>query len=321
MGLTGAVVYAGNNSRRKAITLRKNNQVVAYESHDERWNRITHGVRGRKDRVLYSMDPVNGGPAFDVVGIPSKQIHRSPTAVYAVNALDTPIAGQSLTSEDRYDAQGNHIMQKDSTAEFQRAAAGLMRAYPGTRTFAFSNVHDDEADTGNVAESLDNFMEQMRLIPGNLDFFSYCGHGAEHQLPSAGLKMGRVVKRRGEKHWEESDAFSEFIDILRRSVKPGGNIIFYACSTGVVNGFAQGVSSKIPSLKVFGHTCAGQAKANPFKARIQAGAHETYASLLGDQFPAWKSYLKSGNDLWARYWNMTVNEIKAEISGKKRQAA
>jgi len=303
---SGACLYAGNNCRAKGWAYKVNNQRIGYARVDNNGDPIGQLVAPQRWR--YTIRPLTesaANPEFQVIGLPKAQIRSTLTQTYALNNPAMPMPGREMVYEDRRDAAGNVVLRPDSTSVFQPTGVGLWQRYRSLYR-AFTNVHDDQADGGTSADSLSNFMDMMRGLPNNLDFFAYAGHGYTAGLSSAGLARG-------------TSAYTEFIEILRRIVRPDGAIIFYACSTGAASGFAQTVSGDIPGVTVFGHEIPGHGQTNPFKVRVRAGVRETFQTLLGDDFARWRSYIKKKEcDIWRRYPWMSIESIKAEVQAGKQ---
>src|SRR5258708_4400269 len=179
-------------------------------------------------------------------------------------------------------------MRGDSTHVFQACARALQEKWSSVHLEPFANVHDDEKDDKleTVGMSFDNFKNAVNACPRNRDFFAYAGHGDKHELPSAGLRMRDTKNPK----W--------FIDRHREVVRPGGTIIFYACSAGVPGGIAHTVAQALPDRTVFGHIVPGHGSTNPDKARMIGGDHKTFRVLLDQDFPKWQSYIKSCSDIW-----------------------
>lgn len=186
----------------------------------------------------------------------------------------------------------------------------MKEAYAGSQSLEFFNVHDDAVDGGTESDSRKSFMEQMRKLNSNLDFFAYAGHGNGGSLGSACLNR---------KHEE----YQEFLNILRRVVKPGGTIIFYACCTGVANGFAQSVSSAVANVTVFAHSSSGHGQTNPEEVcgSTMAFARPSQTCWAPTTTSAGLRRLRAGGDLWRRYPFMTIEELKQELQTVDFRAA
>jgi hypothetical protein len=165
-------------------------------------------------------------------------------------------------------------------------------------------VHDDFSPEGDDSDSRKHFMEAVRKIDHNLDYFAYFGHGARSGLVSAQLYMVG-------KHTAEFDAF---VKILNDRVKPNGTIVFYACDTGDKNGFAEAISKRVPGRTVFGHDGPGDARTRPNVVRCRNGKAEPFKELLGADFHKWEGYIKSCSDIWRRFPWMSIEEIRNEVS-------
>jgi len=299
MSITGACVFAGNNSRWKGNSYRLNGQLIGFEKLGAKFEPVRAAIKNHPDKMRYTIKPINGTAEFDVVGPTAKKIGTTPVDTWD-NVDLTKLGPGKMAWEYRIDAGGGFVTKFDSTAVFEATGKGLKDYYPGTKAYEFANVHDDAAEGGSQADSLRNFMDEMRKLSGNLDFFAYAGHGCGSGLPSACL-------------YKKSEEYTEFIDILRRVLRPEGTIIFYACSTGVANGFASKVSTDLPSITVFGHQSAGHGQTNPEKARFYNGRRETFQELLGEDYARWTIHIKSGSDIWRRYPWMEVEELKQEL--------
>jgi hypothetical protein len=298
MSITGACVFAGNNSRWKGNSYRLNGTLIGFEKL-VKLEPARFEVPGHADRMRYTIKPINGTPEFDVVSVIAKKIGASPVDTWDPKDLTKLLPGK-MKWEYRINTEGGFVTRSDSTSVFEATGKGLADFYPGSQKLEFANVHDDAAEGGSQSDSLRNFMDEMRSIKGNLDFFAYAGHGCGSCLPSACL-------------YKKSPEYTEFIDILRRVLRPEGTVVFYACSTGVSSGFAQKVSEDIPNATVFGHQSAGHGQTNPEKARFYNGRRETFQELLGADYARWAIHIKSGSDIWRRYAWMDVDEIRQEV--------
>lgn len=290
--VTGACVYAGHDSREKSFL---------YENGSKRiWVVKGSKVPGHGDRQYYHQK-VDKQIVLTIAGGLSGPIQSHPTPVYDPKTMQK--AAGSLRYVDKTDSQGNYVMRGDSTHVFQACARALREKYSSVHLEPFANVHDDGVDDvkETVGMSFENFKKAVNACPANRDFFAYAGHGDKHVLPSAGLRM------------RDSAHFNWFLGRLREIVRPGGTIVFYACSTGVAGGFAHHVAQALPDRTVFGHTIAGHGSTNPEKARMIGGEHQTFRSLLENDFTKWQSYIKSCSDIWRRYPWMTIEEIRSEV--------
>ncbi len=316
MGLTGACIFAGNNTKWRGNSYRVNGQLIGFEKLNAKLNPVRAEVPGRPDLMCYTIKPLDPSKAeFDVVSLLPKKIGETPVDTWTPGNVTVPMPGK-MKWEFKVTAEGAWATRKDSTAVFEAAASGLKSANPGSQSLEFFNVHDDAVDGGTESDSLRSFMEQVAKLNSNLDFFAYAGHGNGGSLGSACLSR-------------KIPEYKKFIDKLRQVVKPGGTIIFYACLTGVANGFAQSVSTELPNVTVFAHLSKGHGQTNPEKVRIKNGFRETFADLLGaSDYVRWSTAIKAGGDLWRRYPFMTIDEIKAEVQAyalpaapKKKKAA
>ncbi len=289
-------MFAGNNSRWKGNSYRLNGLLIGFEKL-VKLEPARVAIAGGKTR--YTIKPLNGTAEFDVVSLDAKKIGATPVDTWDP-ADPTKLLAGKMQWEYRIDGAGGFVTRCDSTAVFEDAAKGLVSYYPGTKSYGFANVHDDALEGGSQSDTLRNFMDEMRKLSGNLDFFAYAGHGCGSGLPSACL-------------YKKSPEYTEFIEILRRVLRPEATIIFYACSTGVANGFASKVSTDIPSATVFGHQSSGHGQTNPEKARFYNGRRETFQELLGEDYARWSIHIKSGSDIWRRYPFMDIEEIREEV--------
>jgi hypothetical protein len=304
MGLVGACVFAGNNTKWKGNSYRVNGQVIGFEKLNEKLNPVRKAVAKRPDLNEYTIKPLDPSkPEFQVLCATADKIGATPKDTWSPGDPTIPMPGK-MQYEYRTTLDGAWLTRKDSTAVFEAAAKGLKSYYPGSQALEFFNVHDDADDTsGTKADSLKSFMEQMGKLNNGLDFFAYAGHGNGGSLGSACLSRTSAPQYR------------DFINTLRRVLKPNATIIFYACLTGVESGFAQSVSSELPNVTVFAHRSKGHGQTNPEKVRIYNNNRETFEKLLGADYWRWVTAIKSGGDLWRRYPFMTMDELKAEVQG------
>lgn len=295
---TSACVYASRNSRLKGYALYVNGARYGYQV-DQGDN---PGVRiaGSADRATYTIHPLNATqPDVTVISRHWDNINSTAQPTYATAAAGVPVPNRTLVKEDRVDPGGAYHMRSDSTSVFTEASHRLHELYK-TEEHGFANVHDDEADGGGLSDSLDNFMEEMRSLPANLDFFAYSGHGWTGGLASAGLRRN-------------TPEYTEFVEILRRIMKPTGIVVFYACSTGAASGFAQSVSSDVPSVTFFAHAIPGHGQTNPYKVKIRNGNRETFETLLGSDFSKWARYIKGATDVWRRFPFLDIETLRKEV--------
>ena len=197
--------------------------------------------------------------------------------------------------------QGNLDLRSDSTGMFRVIGRAFTRRYGGQAlVLPFDNVHDDEGDEGTRADTRQNFMNVLQSVAeSNLDYFAYAGHGYNTSLPSAQIRQ---------------DQAADFVAELRRIVRPDGIIVFYACHTAAVGGFAEFISRQLPQMTVFGHRERGQGSVNPLKYRIRNGQSVEFKSLLSA--PArerWRGSLDR-DDLYARYPFLTIEQINSELA-------
>lgn len=305
MGIVGACIFAGNNTKWRANAYRVNGQLIGYEKLDANLLPTRAKVPGRKDLTGYTIKPLDPSkPELQVVSLVPDKIGAVPVDTWTPGNVTVPMPGK-MVFEFKVTADGAYVTKRDSTAVFEVAGKGLKSGYPGTQALEFANVHDDAVDGGDKSDSRRNFMEQMGKLNSNLDFFAYAGHGNGRSLGSACLSL-------------KDAEYQKFIDILVRVLRPNGTIIFYACLTGVPSGFAEAVSRRLPNVTVFAHLTKGHGQTNPEKVRIRNGARDTFADLLGnDDYLRWTTAIKAGGDLWRRYPFMTVEELKAEVQGYK----
>jgi hypothetical protein len=303
----GACVYACKDSRQKAYGYFVNGVRSGYARVDDNGNPV--GASAGPNRWRYTITPLAPvtpvNPEFQVVGVEYANIGAVNTPTYRLANPMVPEPNRVMLKEYKRKLNGRLHLRSDSSSVFKPTGDDLKQRYGG-ESRGFANAHDDEGDDGDARDSLSNFMEEMRTLPGNLDYFAYAGHGWHDQLPSAGLRM-------------YTDEFTEFVSILRRILRPNGTIVFYTCWAGAVNGFAQAVSSAIPSITVFGHEIKGHGQTNPTKVRIRNGNRETFRTLLGDDYTRWARYIKvRGCSIWIRYPWMSIEDIRAEVRADKQ---
>jgi hypothetical protein len=300
MSVTGACVYAGRNSRLRAIAYRINGQLIGYEVKE-----LRQKYPADKKKVIYHIKPLTGAGDQKVLG-PSS-LNGAPAATWDPTKPAVELPGK-LTKEDVRDGAGNLKMRADSSAVFKYASDLLKKAYPATECRSFANVHDDFDDSGTIGESLNNFMEEVKELADrhtNLDYFAYSGHGNGPGLPSAGLKMG-------------TRQYDTFVDCLKSMLRADGRVIFYACSMGLPGGMAADLSRRLPGVTVFGHNCSGHGMTNPEKVRCFCGQRVVFATAMGkDVYTRWVKLIKDpAEDIWLRYPWMSIEEIIEEVNRK-----
>lgn len=297
MPLQGAVIHPGNGSRWYGAAYRVNGHLIGYE-------RKSDDLKG--DKRIYRIRPIGGGADVLVVG-PDK-LKSTPSPALDATDKKTEIPGGKLTKELMHKDDGSVRTKPDVSAVFRVAAEGLKEKHPSTVIKTFANVHDDAADGGTLRDTQNNFMDAMEELSAtcrDLDFFAYSGHGIARGLASAGVTT-------------KSKCYPDFVEHLRKMLKPRGTVIFYACSCGAAGGIAQQLSSLLPGITTWGHSIPGHGMTNPYKARCQYGERAAVADTFSrEEFRKFREKLKEGSsDLWRRVPWMTFDEIRSEVSGK-----
>jgi len=288
--MSGAVVFPPNNKKTMRFAYRelengKPGRFIAW------LDKVKDVTRQKGTQQLY--EGMLGGQKIQVWGESSKHIWSDvPSKTFNAGG---EIQDRSLTWE------WTGATRSDASAVFHMGADCLKARYKGTDLLPFENVQDGKE--GDKAMSRRHFMEAVRKIKSNLDYFAYFGHGAKSGLVTAELYMGANPQE-----------VNEFVKLLNERVKPDGVIIFYACDTGDKNGFAQMVSGLVKGRTVFGHDGAGDARTRPNVVRCKDGARQTFQELLGSDFHRWEGYIKSCSDIWRRFPFMSIDEIQSEVS-------
>jgi hypothetical protein len=314
----GACVYSAADSLvGKKIAYYKGSHVFGYE--EDKKKRQKFSVK-EKHYMSYNIRVKGEKKTFvRVISLMNTQINGEHVSVF--DTAGNPIKGESMVWELVKNSAGAPAMQHDSSYVFTPAAFELKRRYPGTELQAFKNTTEDEdLKHGSTKETRSNFLKAMHKLPGAqlYDFFAYCGHGVEEGLASARLGRGS----------DHGKMYEKFKEELRRLLKPNPTIIFYACSTGHPNGFADHVCDDLRDLNptVWAHLSAGHGATNFEKVRIRPGPggslqRRTMSELLGSAYEAWKCHIKDPNNtggmaespIWSRYMFMSETEIRDEV--------
>lgn len=298
---TGAVIYAGRNSRLKNFAYKDlTNRVLGYRYRDKLGNQPGGTkIPGQHLRLSYEIALLAGGTIQ--VGSAVTLNKRKPNDAWspATSAIATGV----LNYEEVHDVAGTAVLRHDSNGMFAVIAAGLRKKYslPADLVRSFDNVHDDLEDGGTSKDSKKNFFAELKKMKGTeLDFFAYAGHGNYNGLPSAGVYMSDI-----------DDLEKE----INRLIKADGSVMLYACSCA--SGFAQHLSRKLGNRKVWAHTGAGTADKNPNMHLFQNGLDQHFLgekNFTKDEVTAWKRYLKLSDDFYMRFPFMTIQEMKNEIT-------
>lgn len=298
---TGAVIYAGRNSRLKNFAYRDFAKgLLGYRSRKSNGDPLPGvTIPGQPLRLSYPITLLSGG-SMSVASV-AKLAKKKPNDAWLpeTSAIPTGV----LAVEEVRDAAGNVVTRHDSNGMFEVIAVALKKKYGLSPNLvrAFDNVHDDFADGGTSNESKENFFAELQKMNGSgLDFLAYSGHGNYNGLPSAGVYMGDVEKLGNE---------------IIRLVRADGSVMLYACSCA--SGFAQALSTKLGNRKVWAHTGAGPADKNPNMFLFQRGDDQGFLSTKNftkDEAAAWKRHLKSNGDFYLRFPFMSVAEMKTELA-------
>jgi len=297
----GVVVYAGNNSRLRAIAFRNlGGTLLGYLAIDANGHLVKAAVPKDKTRLRYTVVALVG-PRFDI---------EAPLNLKGTSDVWSPSTGTlmgKLAKEDVQDATGKKVTRRDSNGMFEVVAMKLKKVHslPSNLIKEFSNVHDDFAEGGTKDESRANFFAALKSAPGTgkaseLDFFAYSGHGSGWSLPSAGVARTHLPKLAAE---------------ITRLVRSTGTVVLYACSTGTPKGFAQQLSALLPNMTVWGHLPPpGPASINPRKMKFKGGTQQRFLDeFSAPELAKWKAHVISSADFYARYPFMSMAEIRAEI--------
>jgi hypothetical protein len=213
--------------------------------------------------------------------------------VYADLPKTQPVPG--VIRMERYPlGNGKYLSRGDAHGMFTKNAEALRREYSRSELQSFSNVETDgvkiKSRSDAMAETRQNFLKAMRDFGDGCEFFAYCGHGSGQSLPSAGI--------------DRHDGYREFVKELKRILVPEPTIIFYACSTGIENGFAHSIAREIPKARVFAHTTAARGDNNPDTVVIQGDKWMSFEDWLGEEnFQLWHGKVldKHHNKLYLQY--------------------
>jgi hypothetical protein len=314
----GACVYTSVDSLvGKKITYYKGKRVFGYEEDKKKRQKLT---LQSKHYMSYNIKVKGAKKTYvRVISLMNTEINGKHEKVFDISG--SPVDNESMVWELVQNDNGTPAMQHDSSYVFTPAAFELKRRYPGTELQAFANTDEDgDLKHGSVKQTRTNFLNALHNLPGahQYDFFAYCGHGVEEGLASAHLGRGA----------DHGRMYETFMAELRRLLKPNPTIIFYACSTGKPNGFADHVCNDLRDLNptVWGHLSAGHGATNFEKVRIRPGPggsleRRTMQELLGQNYTAWKCHIKDPHNtgalpespIWCRYMFMTEKEISDEV--------
>jgi hypothetical protein len=301
--MTGAVIYAGRNSRLKNFAYKDfGARVLGYRSRDKQGNPLAGTkVPGQPFRLSYQITLIAGGTME--VGSVVKMGKKKPNDAWVPATAAAPTGVFSY--EEVRDAAGAAVQRHDSNGMFAVIASDLRKKYvlPAGLVRKFDNVHDDLADGGTSDDSRENFFHELGKMTGaGLDFFAYAGHGNYNGLPSAGVTMKHVDSLGGE---------------IERLVTADGSVMLYACSCATPGGFAQALSKRLGNREVWAHTGAGTADKNPNMFLFRHGLDQDFLgtkNFTKEERAAWRAYLKKSADFYARFPFMTVGEMKSEIA-------
>jgi hypothetical protein len=301
--MTGAVIYAGRNSRLKNFAYKDFVAGVrGYRSRDKQGNPLAGTkVPGQPLRLSYQVTRLTGGTME--VGSVVKLSKKKPNDAWAPATSAAPTG--VFNYEEVHDAAGTAVLRHDSNGMFAVVASDLRKRYvlPKGLVRAFDNVHDDLADGGTSEDSRENFFHELGKMTGaGLDFFAYSGHGNYNGLPSAGVYM---------KHVEPLG------DEISRLVRTDGTVMLYACSCATPGGFAQALSKRLGNRKVWAHTGAGTADKNPNMYLFQNGLDQDFlgaTNFTKEERTAWKVHLKRSADFYIRFPFLTIEEMKSEMA-------
>lgn len=288
----GLAIYPDNNSKWRGYAYYRNgnaNQVGRKRSRGGR-----HGVRR-----LYTVR-LNAGGETTVAAAP--RLSKSSTRNPAYDVTTGAEIGYFNWTVLR-DASNNIIAKPDSTGEFELIARKLRQLYGLSDSLIcpFENVHDDVDPEGTRRETRENFFEALQAVEEtDLDFFAYAGHGGTQSLPSAQVRArdrGRLVTE------------------IRRLLKPNGIVLLYACSAGVIGGFASQLSASLLGMTVWAHSDAGQASRNADKIRFRNGSGLDIRDILSaGARERWARHLRASPDFYARFPFMTHHAIEEELA-------
>src|SRR5262245_10737862 len=140
--MTGAVIYAGRNSRLKNFAYKDFAKgVLGYRSRDKQGNPLAgKSVPGQPLRLSYPITLLTGGATE--VGSVVKLNKQTPNDAWspATGAVPTGV----LNYEEMHDAAGAAVLRHDSNGMFQVVASDLRKKYalPAGLVRPFDNVHD-----------------------------------------------------------------------------------------------------------------------------------------------------------------------------------
>ena len=109
--------------------------------------------------------------------------------------------------------------------------ADRLRQSLGIRTPVFK--YDNRLEERERARSV---CDALAAAPMDLDFVAYLGHGTPQGLVSAGIDFT---------NW------GRFKELLLEHCAPHATIVFYACSTGARNGFAEALARHLEAKNVW----------------------------------------------------------------------
>lgn len=291
----GLVVYAGNNSKWRAFAYYKNGNGSQYGVKEKSGGLVS----GKAGYRYYDVKPHGGGDSFRVVAAKTldEDVKKNP-------AYD-PTSGTEVgyfNWEPLRNSDGTIKAKPDSTGEFSLIGKKMRSVFslPDHLVQPFQNVHDDLDPDGTKEDTRKNFFQVLKDCPDQgLTFFAYAGHGGTKSLPSACVREKDIDK---------------LVEHIRRIVKPDGTVIFYACNTGKPGGFASQISQKLPGMKVWGHSDAGQASRNADKLIYQNGQYQDIRDLI-DQAVRHKfaPYLLASADFYVRLPFMAIDAVNQEL--------
>jgi hypothetical protein len=173
---------------------------------------------------------------------------------------------------------------------------------PGSETFA--RIHHlpppIPVNNGHKEEARRQLIEGVRNAPGPLAAVAYFGHGLIDGLVGTGLGMTEAP--------DFADAIRGRVDRVR-----GTRVIFYACSTGGLGGFAERLADLLRgrNVTVYGHDGPGPAMTRPYVRCFPGG---DWVVAPGDPlFRAWSAALRD-SDLWAHFPFMTNEQLRARLT-------
>jgi|SRR5689334_8994339 len=192
------------------------------------------------------------------------------------------VFAQEINKEGRHDATGAFI--------------------PGARHFAKKHLLgepiwlDDTNDRDTVIDGIANAR--------GLNVIAYFGHGTPNGLPSANITKKHLDK---------------LASAIIGAAASDCRVIFYACSTGIPNGFAQDLADRLGGhIVVYGHTCPGHSFTNPYVTRYPFVYEDTQPFLVepgGTYWGPWYRHIKGKSDIWMRFPFMSKEEVEAELEG------